>query len=184
VFEQLRRSLNELLERATKPEDRRDVLVRMKSTLVQAKLGVDDLRDGLAQSRRKLEVERRELSTVRRRKELAVGIQDAETVQIAERFERQHEERARVLEEKIDIQARELAIAERELDEMKADLRTAMAGGRVSPGVEPPEDPLAEEDGGARVREEINALARERARADRDADAAKRLEELKRKMGK
>src|SRR5437763_1020279 len=85
---------------------RSDVLVRMKGTLVQAKLGVDDLRDGLAQSRRKLEVERRELSTVRRRKELAVGIQDAETVQIAERFERQHEERARVLEEKIDIQTR------------------------------------------------------------------------------
>ena len=43
---------------------------------------------------------------------------------------------------------------------------------------------FAEEDGGARVREEINGLARERARADRDADAAKRLEELKRKMGK
>ena len=67
---------------------------------------------------------------------------------------------------------------------MKAELRTAMAGGRVSPGVEPLEDPLAEEDGGARVRDEINALARERARADRDADAARRLEELKRKMGK
>ena len=184
MFEQLRRSLNELLERATKPEEKRVVLVRMKSTLVQAKLGVDDLRDGLAQSRRKLETERRELETVRRRKELALGIQDTETVQVAERFERQHGERARVLEEKIDVQARELALAERELHEMKAELRTAMAGGPVSPGAEPLEDPLAEEDGGARVRDEINALARERARADRDADAARRLEELKRKMGK
>ena len=47
MFEQLRRSLNELLERATKPEDRRAVLTRMKGTLVQVQLGVNDLRDGL-----------------------------------------------------------------------------------------------------------------------------------------
>jgi len=184
VFEQLRRSLNELLERATKPEDRRVVLARMKSTMVQAKLGVDDLRDSLAQSRRKLEIEQRELATVRRRKELALGIQDTETVQIAERYERQHEERARVLGEKIDVQSREVALAEREFDEMKAELRTAMAVGPAVPGMEPLEDPLSDANDTARVREEINALARERARADRDADAAKRLEELKRKMGK
>ena len=30
MFEQLRRSLNDLLERATKPEDRREVVSRMK----------------------------------------------------------------------------------------------------------------------------------------------------------
>lgn len=184
MFEQLRRSLNELLERATKPEDRREVLVRMKSTLVQVKLGVDDLRDGLAQSRRKLETEQRELATVRRRKELATGIQDAETVSIAERFERQHEERARILEEKIIIQTRELEIADRELDEMKAELRKAMSGVPSSAGAESLDDPLAEPGENPRVREEIDALARARARADRDADAARRLEELKRKMGK
>src|SRR5579863_10205854 len=44
VFEQLRQSLNDLLARATKPEDRRDVLARMKDSLVHAKLGVEDLR--------------------------------------------------------------------------------------------------------------------------------------------
>jgi len=105
-------------------------------------------------------------------------------VQIAERYERQHEERARVLGEKIDVQSREVALAEREFDEMKAELRTAMAVGPAVPGMEPLEDPLSDANDTARVREEINALARERARADRDADAAKRLEELKRKMGK
>jgi hypothetical protein len=186
VFEQLRRSLNELLERATKPEDRRVVLVRMKSTLVQVKLGVDDLRDGLIQSRRKLEIEQRELATVRRRKELASGIQDAETVAIAERFERQHEERARVLEEKIIIQTRELEMAERELEEMKAELRKAMTGVPSSArgGSESLDDPLAEPGENPRAREELDALARARARADRDEDATRRLEELKRKMGK
>jgi putative protein kinase ArgK-like GTPase of G3E family len=97
VFEQLRRSLDEMLQRATKPEDRRLLMVRMRGTLVQAKMGVDDLRDALAHSQRKLQAEQKELETVRRRKEMAVSIKDTETVAIAERFEKTHEERARVL---------------------------------------------------------------------------------------
>lgn len=184
MFEQLRRSLNELLERATKPEDRRMVLVRMKGTIVQAKLGVDDLRDALAQTRRTLEREQRELLTVRRRKELALGIQDAETVKVAERFERQHQERAAVLEQKIGVQSRELDLAERELEDMKAELKTAMTGIPQSAMPDPLEDPLPETGRNARVGEEIDALARDRQRADRDADVQRRLEELKRKMGK
>lgn len=186
VFEQLRRSLNELLERAVKPEDRRLVVMRMKGTLVQARLGLDDVRDALAQSRRKLDSERRELETVRRRKELALRVQDTETVAIAERFERQHDERARVLEDKILVQTREVELAEREVEEMKAEIRVALAGG-ASPGGAPLEDSLdddpLEDAANARARDELNALARERTRADRDADATRRLEELKRKMG-
>ena len=189
MFEQLRRSLNELLERAVKPEDRRLVVIRMKGTLVQARLGLDDVRDALAQSRRKLESERRELETVRRRKDLALKAQDAETVAVAERFERQHDERARLLEDKIVVQTREVAIAEREVEEMKAEIRTALAGGPPGGGSgggalddNLDDDPL-EEAANAKAHAELNALARERARADRDADATRRLEELKRKMG-
>ena len=185
MFEQLRQSLIELLERATKPEDRRDVLVRMKSTMVQAKLGADDLRDALAQTRRKLENEQRELITVRRRKELATGIKDVDTIAVAERFERQHEERIRVLEEKIIIQTRELELADRELDEMKAEIRKAMTGIPGAARDTSLDGPLGDaQDQGSAVREEIDSLARERARADRDADASRRLEELKRRMGK
>jgi hypothetical protein len=186
VFEDLRRSLEEMLQRATKPEDRRAVVTRMKSTLVQARLGVDDLREALGQSRRKLEAEHRELATVRRRKELAVGIQDTETVSVAERFERQHQERAAILEQKVAVQERELEVAERELAEMKVELRNAMSGigGTAGARIEDPlEDPL-EDVAGTRAREEIDALARERARSTRDADVARRLEELKRRMGK
>lgn len=189
MFEQLRRSLNDLLERATKPEDRREVVSRMKGTLVQARLGLDDLRDALAVSRRKLEKERQELETVRRRKELALKVQDTETVTVAERFERQHDERARVLEDKILVQTREVELAEREVEEMKVEIRNAMAGVTPPPSGSPLEDPAADpleggDDAGRKTREEIDALARDRARADRDADAARRLEELKRKMGK
>jgi hypothetical protein len=172
-----------MLQRATKPEDRRAVVTRMKGTLVQAKLGVDDLREGLVRSRGKLEIEQRELATIRRRKELAAAIPDAETVAVAERFERQHEERVSILEQKIVVQVRELEAAERELEAMKAELRAAMSG---IPGGAPGtriEDPLDDVDG-TKAREEIDNLARERARGDRDADAARRLEELKRRMGK
>lgn len=174
-----------MLERATKPEERRVVVARMKDTLVQAKLGLDDLRDALAKTRRTLESERKELETVRRRRELAVGINDAETVAVAERFQRQHEDRVRVLEDKLAVQTREVELAEREVDAMKAEIRSAMAG--VSPPArgapDSLDDPLADETG-AEVREELDTLARERARADRDADVSRKLEELKRKMGK
>lgn len=194
MFEQLRQSLNELLERATKPEDRRTIVVRMKNTLVQATMGVDDLRQALALTRRKLEHEQKELLTVRRRKELAVAIKDADTVAVAERFERQHQERVTLMEGKLAVQEREVELAERELEEMKAELRRAMTGVPHTSGeashdaaardeVEEMLDPTGSAEG-TRAREEIDALARERARAERSADADRRLEELKRKMGR
>jgi hypothetical protein len=182
VFEQLRRSFEDLLNRATKPEDRREIVSRMKDTLVQARVGLDELRDGLTKTQRKLEAERRELLTVKRRKELAVAISDAETVTIAERFEKQHEERVAVLDEKIAVMSREVELAEREVEEMKVEIRRAMAAPASAASI-PAEDPLVDPQE-ARDRDELNAMARDRARASRDEDAARRLEELKRKMGK
>ena len=188
MFEDIRRSLDELLQRATKPEDRRSVFARMKSTIVQAQMGVDDLRDALSFSQKKLAAEESELATVRRRKELAAGINDAETLAVAEKFEKQHAEKASILQGKVEVQTRELDLAERELSEMKAELRAAMAG--VSPGPTPEQQAERELDesmgdaSAARTREEIDSLARQRARADRDADAQAKLEELKKKMGK
>lgn len=182
MFEQLRRSFEDLLNRATKPEDRRAIVSRMKDTLVQARVGLDDLRDGLAKTQRKLEAERRELLTVKRRKELAVGINDKETVTVAERFEKQHEERIAVLEEKIAVMSREVQLAEREVEEMKAEIRRAMSA-PASAASFPPDDPLVDPQE-ARARDELDAMARDRARASRDEDADRRLEELKRKMGK
>ncbi len=182
VFEQLRRSFEDLLNRATKPEDRREIVSRMKQTLVQARLGLDDLRDGLTKTQRKLEAERRELLTVKRRKELAVAINDKETVTVAERFEKQHEERVAVLDEKLAVMGREVELAEREVEEMKSEIRRAMAAPASATSF-PPEDPLVDPQD-ARARDELDAMARDRARASRDEDADRRLEELKRKMGK
>ena len=157
----------------------------MKDTVVQATMGVDDLREALSWSQKKLVAEQSELATVRRRRELAAGINDAETLAVAERFEKQHAERAEVLEQKVAAQARELELAERELGEMKAELRGAMAGapGSTAAPVDELEDPL-EHESAAKVKSELDALARARARADRDADAQRRLDELKKHMGK
>ena len=62
MFESLRKSLDDLLSRSTPPEERRQIVSRMKDTLVQARLGLEDMRDGLAQSRRRLEHQRRDRS--------------------------------------------------------------------------------------------------------------------------
>ena len=174
------------MARATKPEERRDVLARMKDSLVHAKLGVEDLGRGLAATRQRLEQERRELETARRRKGLAEGIQDQQTVELAAKYEAHHAERVEVLERKLAAQESELALAERELAEMTAEFKR-YAVGAVPPastaGAEEARDPLAAETGEA-AREELDALARARTRAMRDDDAARRLEELKRRMGK
>ncbi len=176
------------MARATRPEERRDVLARMKDSLVHAKLGVEDLRAGLDVTKRRVEAEQRELATVRRRGALAEGIQDQETVDLAAKYEAHHTERLDVLQRKLDAQERELALAEQELAEMNAEFKRH-AVGAVPPastagaGVGAGADPLAEETGEA-AREELDALARARARATRDEDADRRLEELKRRMGK
>lgn len=188
MFEQLRRSLNDLLDRATKPEDRREIVARMKTTLVQARMGLDDVRDAMGRTERSLEQHRKELVTVRRRKELAAAVPDLETVAVAERFEKALDEKVAVLEQKLAVQSQEVAMAEREVEEMKAEIRKAMVGAPASTGSMPLEDPLADDPAmdtqGTKVREEIDSLARQRARADRDDEAARRLEELKRRMGK
>lgn len=192
MFESLRKSLNDLLDRATPPEERRAVAARMRETLVQARMGLGDLREGLEKSRLRLEAERRELETVRRRRTLAEGIADQETASIAARYEAIHAERVDVLSRKVEAQERELEIAEREVAEMNAELRAALNGtGAVSggsPGARPAEEAEREIDDAlgrdSGTRDELDSLARARAREAREADAERQLAELKRRMGK
>lgn len=128
MFEKLRQSLDDLMARATKPEDRRAVLTQMKDALVHARVGLDDLRGGVRETQKRLDHERRELETIARRKGLAQGINDAETVTIAERYERQHGERIAVLEAKLLAQQAELSLVEREVEAMGTELKRAMSG--------------------------------------------------------
>ncbi|HET9010616.1 MAG TPA: hypothetical protein VFN38_02330, partial [Gemmatimonadaceae bacterium] len=61
MFDSFRQTLRDLMDRATPPEERRAGLARMKQTLVTARLGLDDLRAGVATTRRRVEAEQREL---------------------------------------------------------------------------------------------------------------------------
>ena len=97
MLEQLREALRALRTGGVHPSERRPMIASMRDTLVQARIGLGDLRTALETTRSRLAEERRELDTVRRRKGLAAGIKDQETVTIAERYEAQHSQRVTVL---------------------------------------------------------------------------------------
>lgn len=185
MFDDIRHAFRELLHGNVPPEGRRELISAMKDTLVQAKLALDDLREGVEITSKRVERERSELETVRRRKGLAQNVGDAETVTIAERFEAQQAERLGVLENKLNVQQTELALVERDVAEMKEQLRAALAGvgsGMRSGTVDAAADPLDE--GRSGVEQQLNDLKRAERRAAASADADAALAELKKRMGR
>lgn len=165
----------------------------MRDTLVQAKVGLQDLRDALEKSKRRLDAERRELDTVQRRKRLAEQISDAETVRLATQYEEMHTERVAVLTRKLEAQESELSLAERDVAQMMTELRQAASGipsgakssaAAVNAAMDEIDSELSGAGKNESLREEIDGMSRARTRADHEADAARKLEELKRRMGK
>lgn len=190
MFESFRQALQDVLSRGTTPESRRALLSHMRDTLARGRVGVDDLRSAAAQTRARLDAERRELETVQRRRRLAEGVDDAETVRIAERYERQHADRVEVLTRKLEAQEGELTLTEREIREMSEAYKAASKGAAPD-GFAPAGAPTLEEEAAAELERELNpdlsqfnAMRRSQERAAREQDAARRLEELKRRMGK
>jgi hypothetical protein len=183
VFDSLKSTIQDLLQGRVAPGDRRAAIADMKQALASASLGVEDLREGVEQTRRKLGVERDQLVVVQRRKALAEGIHDAETVALAVKYESQHTERIAVFGRKLDAQEAEAMLAERELGEMMSQLKAANAG--VGSGL-PPSGPNDEDLGlrdDSRLHSELDALTRERARSDTAAAADAMLADLKKRMG-
>jgi hypothetical protein len=154
----------------------------MREAVVDAKVAVAEVQEAIARTERELGLERQRLADAERRGRLAGEIQDQETVSVAERFATKHRERLGVLEHKLGAQREELALAQRELDEMQAQLKSAAA---AQPSTERAWRDL-EEAGGARegtdLRDEL--LQSDMDRAAREAAAARQLEELKKKMRK
>ena len=154
----------------------------MREAVVDAKVAVAEVQEAIARTEREVALERGRLADAERRGRLAGEIQDQETVAVAERFAAKHRERLGVLEHKLVAQREELALTQRELDEMQAQLKSAAA---QQPSTERAWRDL-EEAGGARegtdLRDEL--LKSDMDRAARDAAAARQLEELKKKMRK
>ncbi|HEY2897306.1 MAG TPA: hypothetical protein VGJ12_09225 [Gemmatimonadaceae bacterium] len=157
----------------------------MREALVDAKVGLSQSRAARDSVRAQLERERTELATVRRRGQLAAGINDGETVRLATEYEGRHSERIAILERKLAALEQEVALVERETAEMTAQLKRLTGVGDT--GASPPPDAStsgAGENAEASDLSELDALRRTAERSARDADAERRLADLKRRMGK
>ncbi|HWZ29323.1 MAG TPA: hypothetical protein VNX15_12210 [Gemmatimonadales bacterium] len=188
MFERLRDALRAALDAATPPGDLRGLAGQMREAVVDAKVAVREVREALKRTELELAGERQRLADAERRGRLAAEIQDAETVEVANRFVTKHQERIAMMEKKLAAQKDELALAERELGDMQtqlqaADQTRAAAGGERSteeawreiqraggtrPGVDPADD----------------LLKSQLERAQREATANRQLDELKKKLRK
>ena len=87
MFESLKQTIQDLVGGRVAPADRRAVIAEMKRALAITKLGVEDLAASAEVTRERLKHEREQLATATRRRTLAEGINDAETVALAAKFE-------------------------------------------------------------------------------------------------
>jgi vacuolar-type H+-ATPase subunit I/STV1 len=176
VFDRLRAAVNAALDAAMPPPDWRDLQGQMRRAAVDGRAALMQLREALSRTERELAAERAQLAAAQRRGTLAEGIDDSETVEIAQRFTAKHGERVAVLEQKLAAQQAELALAERDVGEMVTQLKEMERRGGIPSD---PARPAVEE-----LQADDSELRTVTDRAAREADAAQRLEALKKRMGK
>lgn len=192
MFDELREALSALAG-SRGDEERRRMTHGMRDALIHARMALNEVRSAMGETAARLEAERKELETVRRRRGLAADIGDSETVAIADRFAAQHAEKVAMLETKLMSQQQELAVTEHEYESMSQELKRVMAGLSPSGGASSPESAAAREldeflngsGAGASSRSGDDlSVPQRRTRAEKEADADARLSELKRKMGR
>jgi hypothetical protein len=188
LFDRLRVQLDQALARATVPPTPREQAASLEQSLVDTKVGLEDLRRAAEVTDRELARERVQLADAERRGTLAAGIEDAETVRVAEEFTAKHRDRVAVLERKLAVQRDEVAMAERDAAELLSRLKLARQGlnsAGASPSVEAAWRGL-ESAGGARpdtdIEGELLKTRADRAAMEQAADA--QLAHLKKKLGK
>jgi hypothetical protein len=181
VFDGLKARLDRLFREHTSA-DPRAYAAGLREALLEAKLGVTAMREGIAATERELEAERRQLADAERRGRLAGEVPDPETVSVAERFASRHRERVLVLERKLAVQRDELILAERELEDMMREYRSA-SGGRPAASIDAAWRDL-ESAGAARPASEEERFAAEADQRRREQAVEAQLAYLKQKLGK
>lgn len=153
----------------------------MREAVIEAHAVVAGLREGLERTEQELAIERRHLHDAERRGRLAAEIRDQETVEVAERFVKKHKERVAVLGKKLDAQRGEIALMERELEEMKAQMKQVAGSGSVESAWRE-----IESAGGTRPDTDMQdeLLKGTFDRVAREAAADAKLEALKKRMGR
>jgi hypothetical protein len=182
LFDGLKARLDRLFREHTSA-DPRAYAAGLREALLEAKLGLAAMRDGLDATERELAAERKQLADAERRGRLAGAVPDAETVAIAERFAVRHRERIVVLERKLAVQRDELALAEREVKEMAAEYRSAAAGAPGSASIDAAWRDL-ESAGATRPSSDEERSTAETDQRRRDEAVEAQLAYLKRKMRK
>lgn len=156
-----------------------DQLRSMQRQLATARGELRRLDGELARCTSQRGAELAEVEACRRRAGLAERIGDGETVEVATRFAARHQEKADVLQRKLEAFEAERALLEREVEEMER----ALAAFRASQGL--PASPAGSAGVGAGAAAEEGASAADYdalRRAERERAAEARLEELKRRM--
>jgi phage shock protein A len=114
------------------PEDQvASLLSSMRREWAAGRAELSALGETLERAGLELRKERDLLDQCERRRRLAEGIGDAETVQVASEFAERHRERARVLEQKVSAVAAERELRAREVEEMKRKYQQADANRHV-----------------------------------------------------
>jgi len=188
VFKRLREALDAALASATPPEDLYDLAGRMRAALLDARAGLSAMRDAAEKTDRELALARREIETAERRRELAVGIADTETVAVADGYIARHRGRVAVLERKVAAQREEIALAERDVAEMTGQLEEVTKRRGTIDAERSSAQAWASLGRGGVDRPELDAeqeaLKARMDRAAREAEADAKLEALKKRMGK
>ncbi len=185
VFERLREALDAILDTAA-PEGIAAGL--MHEAVVEARTSLDQMREQIARTEQRLNREREQLRDAERRRKLAEGIEDWETVEIAKRFAAKHSEHVSVLERKLEAQQAEAKLAQEEFSQMRQQLkqiRQKTMGADATARVEAAWRDI-ERAGG--VRPDLD-LERDQLRSQLDAAtkesvADEQLRQLKKKMGR
>jgi len=132
MFEDLRAAFREAIDnfnaelrRDQVPETVDRLLRGMTRELAEAKALVSELEGQLESARSEADLQAREAATCRRREEMARGIDDHETAELARRFAEKHEARHRLLTQKATALTEELAFRRQDVEEMFATLQDA-----------------------------------------------------------
>lgn len=179
MFERVREAIDAALGAASSPGEFTAAISRMRGAVVEARVAVRLLEQGLDGTSAGLAAERRQLEDAERRGRLAAGIGDRETVDVAQRFAAKHVEKITVLERKLAAQQDELTLARRELAEMVQQLDRVEREQQTRAGTTALPSP-----GRVAPDEEEELLRSRMDRAAKEARAEQQLEALKRRMGK
>jgi hypothetical protein len=182
VFDGLKARLDRLL-RDRGGSDPRAMAAGLREALVEARLGITEMKRALASTEAELASERKQLADAERRGRLAAAVPDAETVAVAERFAVRHRERIQVLERKVVVQRDELALAQGEVQEMTAQWRAASSNTPGSASIDAAWRDL-EAAGASRPDDESDRMAADLDRRRREEAVEAQLAYLKKKMGR